>query len=110
MEVQKTMAGGKWNGRVKLYRGLGLPEDAIKVYHDFSESQKEFTFTGFTSTSIDKEIAMTFAYKATQKNKNQVPVIFAIHAPYKKGINKAFLHDKSTTAFPDEKEYLLAMV
>ena len=108
VEVQKTMAGGE-DGRVKLYRGLGLPEDAIKVYHDFIESGKAFSFTGFTSTSCEKEQAMVFAYKATQK-KGMVPVLFVMDTEHENGSGKAFLHDGSLSAFPKEKEYLIGDV
>ena len=41
--------------RTTLYRGLGLPEKAVQIYHELLKSGKEFTFTGFTSTSCEKE-------------------------------------------------------
>ena len=47
-----------------LYRGLGLPAKAIEHYKKFLESQKEFAFTAFTSTSANREVAVEFAYKA----------------------------------------------
>ena len=102
------MAGGKY-GRVKLYRGLGLPEDAIKVYHDFSKSGEKFYFTGFTSTSCDKETALKFAYQATQRP-GMVPVLFVMDTDHSYGMGKAFLHDGSLSAFPKEKEYLIGDV
>ena len=55
---------------ITLYRGLGLPEKAIKEYEKLIGAKKkngkpkEFSFTGFTSTSYDKEVAIQFAYKA----------------------------------------------
>ncbi len=37
----------------------------------------------------------------------QVPVLLVMDAEHKRGGNKAFLHDSSCCAFPEEKEYLL---
>ena len=68
-------------GRVWLYRGLGLPEKAIKVYHAYRESGDQFGFTGFTSTSSDVEIAKQFAYKAKQRP-GLVPVLFVMDAKH----------------------------
>ena len=51
--------------RLTLYRGLGLPEEAIKTYREFMEAKgnsKGFSFTSFMSTSTDKNIALEFAY------------------------------------------------
>ena len=55
--------------KITLYRGLGLPEKAIEDYEDLIDAKrygkpKPFAFTGFTSTSYDKEVAKSFAYKA----------------------------------------------
>ena len=82
-------AGGE-DGHSILYRGLGLPEEAIKVYEKFMEEYKkeqrgektnfyDYTiyFTGFTATSLDKKIALRFAHQATQR-KGQVPVLFVM--------------------------------
>ena len=110
MEVMKKMATGEgWSARVRLYRGLGLPEKAIQVYHAYRESGDRFFFTGFTSTSCVKEIAMQFAHQATQR-KGLVPVLFVMDTYHYQGKDKAFLHDESLTAFPGEKEYLLGDV
>ena len=77
------MAGDKL--RVTLYRGLGLPEKAIQVYHAYLKSDDTFQFTGFTSTSYDGQIAMKFAYQAAQKNKELVPVLFIMNTGYSGG-------------------------
>jgi len=71
-EVMKKMATEKGKDRrvketqwITLYRGLGLPEDAIKTYQELSEKtglDAEFGFTAFTSTSINKKTAMEFAF------------------------------------------------
>ena len=53
--------------RILLYRGLGLPEDAISIYEKYQKDSKMFDFTAFTSTSTDKEIALEFAYKAKER-------------------------------------------
>ena len=37
---------------------------------------KDFTFAGFTATSLDKDVALKFAYKASLKG--DIPVIFEI--------------------------------
>jgi len=69
VEDQKKMATEKVKGSsrqwITLYRGLGLPEDAIKTYQELSEKEEEdaeFAFTAFTSTSINKKTAMEFAF------------------------------------------------
>ena len=48
--------------RFTLYRGLGLPEEAIKTYREFLKTEERFHFTSFMSTSTDKNIALEFAY------------------------------------------------
>ena len=53
--------------RILLYRGLGLPEDAISIYEKYMKEDKMFDFTAFTSTSTDKKIALEFAYKAKER-------------------------------------------
>ena len=107
-EVMEKMATGKkWEKRITLYRGLGLPEKAIQVYHAYRESGDDFFFTGFTSTSSDKETAMKFAYKATQRKEELVPVLFVMDTDHSGGSDKAYLHDGSLSAFPKEKEYLI---
>ena len=62
---KKKVAGGD-GGHTILYRGLGLPEEAIKVYSKYQSSyesdpsennEDNYTiyFTGFTATSLDKK-------------------------------------------------------
>ena len=93
-EKVREEAGG-WDGHSILYRGLGLPEEAIKVYEKYMDEyardpkRKEdelyddyrkrtwIFFTGFTATSLDKKIALRFAHQATQR-KGQVPVLFVM--------------------------------
>mgnify|MGYP002526425831 CR=1 FL=1 len=94
---------------VILHRRLGLPEKAIEVYRGFLKSQKPFFFTGFTSTSYDKEVALKFTHQATQRQ-GQVPVLFVMDVKHGGGMWKASLHDGSLSAFPEEKEYLIAMI
>ena len=48
--------------RTTLYRGLGLPPKAIKTYFQLLKSQKEFAFTAFTSTSLEREVGLKFAH------------------------------------------------
>jgi hypothetical protein len=64
--------------RLLLYRGLGLPENAIQVYRDYQKSGKPFQFTGFTSTSCDEEKALMFAHQAHVKG--QGPVLLVLDA------------------------------
>jgi len=106
-KMQKKMVGDK--DHVMLYRGLGLPEKAIQVYHEYLKSRKRFYFTGFTSTSCEKEQALPFAYQATQR-KGLVPVLFVMDTDHAGGWHKAYLHDGSLSAFPKEKEYLIGDV
>ena len=45
------------DGFITVFKGVGLPESAIKDYEKRlkqGKDQKEFYFTGFTSTSINK--------------------------------------------------------
>ena len=80
-----TEKGKDWKGDeaqwVTLYRGLGLPEDAIKTYQELLEAEGrrgEFDFTAFTSTSIDKDTALKFAFQAGERK--QRPVLFVLKA------------------------------
>jgi len=65
-------------------------------------------FTGFTSTSLVKEKAMTFAYEYGQKlrHKGQVPVLLVMDAIHMRGF-RAYLYDSRCCAFPEEKECLV---
>ena len=81
-EEQKKMLGKR--RQVTLYRGLGLPEKAIQVYHAYRESGDKFFFTGFTSTSCVKETALQFAHQAIQR-KGLVPVLFVMKTEHLNG-------------------------
>ena len=64
MLQDKTDDYGVIIGTITLYRGLGLPEKAIEEYEALMGANqkdgkpKEFAFTGFTSTSWVKEVAV----------------------------------------------------
>merc|ERR1712110_867104 len=77
----------------------------IKGYYDYLSSKERFKFTGFTSTSCEEKKALVFAYQA--KLKGLVPVLFVMDTDHDDGERKAFLHDNESSAFPDEKEYLI---
>merc|ERR1712110_563904 len=77
----------------------------IKGYYDYLSSKKRIIFTGFTSTSCEEKKALVFAYQA--KLKGLVPVLFVMDTAHNYGKFKAFLHDKESSAFPEEKEYLI---
>lgn len=101
-ELKET--GYKYIEMMKLYRGLTLPEDAIQFYHKKQEDRGVFRFNGFTSTTVNKQIAIQFA---TQNSKEgSVPVIFEIYLR-PNGFGKQFLDDKTLTAFPNEEEVLV---
>ena len=95
----------EYDSRITLYRGLGLPEKAIEGYYTYLNSKKRFQFTGFTSTSCEEKKALVFAYQA--KLKGLEPVLFVMDTEHDDGMFKAFLHDKESSAFPEEKEYLI---
>ena len=89
---------------MKVFRGLTLPEDAIQYYRERQKDKKGFRFNGFTSTSLNKQIAIEFA---TQNPKEgSLPVIFEIYL-YSSGLGKQFLDGNELTAFPNEKEVLV---
>ena len=105
--------GGTLEQRITLYRGLGLPKAAIKVYQKKMEAKtpkdRRFEFTSFTSTSCEKDCAIPFAWKYghKQRHKGQVPVLLVMDVMHWDGLSKAFLHDTRSSAFDSEKEYLL---
>ena len=43
---------------ITLYRGLGLPVEAVEAYDELLKSGDEFNFTGFMSTSLDMDVAL----------------------------------------------------
>ena len=47
-----------------VYRGLGLPQKALKEYNAFYESGEWFKFSAFTSTSLVKTAALEFSFNA----------------------------------------------
>ena len=97
--------------RMTLYRGLGLPEGAIEGYRDKAKLGDVFEFTGFTSTSCEKEQAMKFTYQYghLKRESGQVPVLLVMDVEHFGGKFKAFLYDSRCSAFPEEKEYLLGL-
>ena len=105
--------------RVTLYRGIGLPPKAISLYQNMLDGKTDnhFSFTAFTSTSLKKEVALKFAYKAwlrdelnphKTKEEKQVPILFVIKARQDtgRGSGKSFLHDDTLSAFKEEQEVL----
>ena len=73
------------------------------------EDEASFQFTGFTSTSCEREQATKFAYQngELRRQSGQVPVLLVMDTEHYDGKHKAFLHDPGCCAFPEEKEYLL---
>ena len=69
---------------ITLYRGLGLPEDAIQTYRDLLKSQIIFSFTAFTSTSAEKRVAIEFAF-ISKKTYTGHPVLFVLEVIYYNG-------------------------
>ena len=94
--------------KTTLYRGLGLPAGAIKEYELHAKIHDFFYFSGFTSTSLSKEVALMFTFQAIQRNPKMVPVLFVIEMPYDGGKGKTYLHDDKHSVFPEEEEYLIA--
>ena len=80
VEVQKKNLNNQDGQRITLYRGLGLPEAAIKVYQKKMESRDLFQFTSFTSTSCVKDCAIPFAYQYDhlRRDQGQVPVLLVM--------------------------------
>ena len=97
--LDQAVGDDEYDARTTLYRGLGLPKGALKVYHDYQKSSKWFKFTGFTSTSCEEKKALEFAYPATKKQ-GQVPVLFVLDTDHRGGRNKAYLNHEDLSAFP----------
>jgi len=57
------------------YRGMGLPEGALKDYETRLESGEVFSFPGFTSTSKDKNVAFEFAYDYGVEVSGSIPIV-----------------------------------
>ena len=95
---------------ITLYRGLGLPKAAIKVYRERQKSQRGLRFVGFTSTSLNMEVALQFACDAEKNTpeNNLEPVLLKIEAKQNVGRHKNLLNDDKLSAFPEEEECLLA--
>ncbi len=49
----------------------------------------------------------TYQYGHLKRESGQVPVLLVMDVYHGGGDGKAFLHDSRSSAFPDEKEYLL---
>ena len=88
-----------------LYRGLGLPKDAIDSYKKMAGTNTRIEFNGFTSTSATLDIAKRFARQAEAPNK--IPCVLELKVT-DYGNQLAYLKDSEYTAFPSEKEILLA--
>ena len=95
---------------------MGLPKEAIDVYRDYLKKYQEgdrsndsrFEFTGFTSTSVVKDSAVVFTYQMGFLKEGQVPVLLVMDVKHMSGVDKAFLHDSRSSAFPKtEQEYLI---
>ena len=61
-ELTQKKARDQTTNKLTLYRGLGLPEDAIQTYRHLRMTGADFSFTSFTSTSTEKGMALEFAY------------------------------------------------
>ena len=65
-------------------------------------------FTGFTSTSLDKRVALEFAFQGSKnKEEGKVPVLFKFSFAHNEGYSVAFLHSKEISSFPEEQEFLI---
>ena len=61
---------------ITLYRGLGLPKEAVETYKKYRDSGTKFAFTAFTSTSTEKSTAVEFAWMAELCGKD--PALFVL--------------------------------
>ena len=93
-----------WN-MMKLYRGLSLPPKAVDYYKQKQVDKGSFRFNGFTSTTLNKKVAIGFA-KGNAK-KGTIPVIFEIYLWNAESYNRQYLDSNELSAFPSEKEILV---
>ena len=101
-EIKEEQTGKIYKTMI-LYRGLGLPQNAIDTYKKMSETGDYLLFNGFTSTSISREKALGFAYKT--ENDGKVPCLFVLENYFDQGV---YLYNQDYTAFPAEREVLIA--
>jgi len=59
-----------------VYRGLALPPSAIQNYEEARKSGEVFNFSSYTSTSLNKQVALKFTHVGD--NKEKVGVLFKI--------------------------------
>lgn len=88
-----------------VYRGTALTKKAMTVYTQMLLNEDTFYFNGFTTTSVDKNLAIRFAKRANQ-NDGKAPVIFELVVK-DPSCNKAYLNTAKFSAFPNEKEVLI---
>ena len=101
------LKGTGWENKnlMKLYRGLSLPPKAVDYYKQKQINKGSFLFNGFTSTTLDKKVAIGFA-KGNAK-KGTIPVIFEIYLYNGNFYDKQYLDSNELSAFPSEKEILV---
>ena len=87
-----------------LYRGLGLPQSAIDYYIQLIGTNTQIIFNGFTSTSVDRNVAIGFAIDNTEHPK--IPVLLELTVA-DDGKHFAFLKNDEYSAFPEEQEVLI---
>lgn len=100
--------------KINVYRGLVLAKDSLEFFEEKLHSSEAFQFTGYVSTTSDKESAEFLAKNAIEEG--QIPTILDIDlvgdrfSPEKKvdrTTTMAYLKGKDLTGFPIEEEILI---
>ncbi len=77
----------------------------FEEYKDLKNKNEKLRLRGFTSTSLDKEIAFTIMFKGLSKD--VMPVLYQIHGLSEGGFYYFKLDNAGYSLFPYEQEVLL---
>ena len=77
----------------------------FEEYKDLKNKNEELRLRGFTSTSLNKEIAFSFMFRGLSKD--VVPVLYQIHNLSGYGFYYFKLDNADYSLFPYEQEVLL---
>ena len=99
------MRPGCLSSETFVYRGAKLPLKIFEEYKDLKNKNEELELRGFTSTSLNKEIAFSFMFRGLSKD--VVPVLYQIHNLSVNGYYYFKLDNLDYSLFPTEQEVLL---
>ena len=91
-----------FNKPFTVYRGFGLEDKEIEEYRKMIDNKAGINLRGFLSTTLNKDIAMGFAVKGDNPEKNLKSVFVSIKIRNQKGYDGFQLNNPEYSAYSTE--------